>query len=80
MDEKKQMMKQKSILNECYEVMTKCEKTIKWMHTFLKGNPSIVEIPEELKLKIDTTRLELYDTKIMIEKLRLDVGKKKDNL
>ena len=72
MDEKKQMMKQKSILNECYEVMTKCEKTIKWMHTFLKGNPSIVEIPEELKLKIDTTRLELYDTKIMIEKLRLE--------
>ena len=79
MDDKKKMIKQNNILEECYSIMTRCEKTIKWMNTFLKGNPSIVEIPEELKRQIDFTRLALYDTKIMIEKLGFDVGKKDDN-
>ena len=82
MDEEKtrtKIMKQEGILEECYQVMTRCEKTIKWMHSFLKGHPSVIEIPEELKRQIDWTRLDLYDTKVMIEKMVKSVGKKDDN-
>ena len=79
MDDLTKMMKQEGILEECYQVMTRCEKTIKWMRSFLKGHPSVIEIPEELKRQIDWTRLDLYDTKVMIEKVVKSVGKKDDN-
>ena len=79
MDDKKKMIKQNNILEECYSIMTRCEKTIKWMRSFLKGHPSVIEIPEELKRQIDWTRLDLYDTKVMIEKVVKSVGKKDDN-
>ena len=79
MDDRIKMRKQEGVLKECYNIMTKCEKTIKWMNNFFKANPNVVEIPEELKRQIDWTRLDLYDTKIMIEKLGISVGKEEDN-
>ena len=44
--------------------------TLQWVKSFLTGHPTMVDIPKELMDKIETSRLEIYDCKNMIE-LRL---------
>ena len=73
MDEKTNL-----ILNECYKVFNQCQETISWMETFIKENPSILNRPSELDYKITSTRLALFDVKIMLENSSISLGKNEE--
>lgn len=67
------------ILNKCLEVFEGCSKTFKWINSFMKEHPHILEIPDELGKQITDTQLELFDLTILLENSLKSLGKKEEN-
>ena len=67
------------ILGRCLEVFEKCTTTIQWLTTYTKEHPNIIEIPKEIRHKISSTQLDLYDIKILLENTINSLGKKEEN-
>ena len=61
------------------EVFEKCTTTIQWLTTYTKEHPNIIEIPKEIRHKISSTQLDLYDIKILLENTINSLGKKEEN-
>ena len=66
------------ILIRCQEVFNECSVTIKWLATYVKEHPNIIDIPESISLKITNTQLDLYDVKILLENTLKSLGKDKE--
>ena len=71
--------KTSQILNRCLVVFKECQTTIQWLTTFVKENPSIVEIPEEVLQKITNTQLDIFDVKILLENTLKSLGNEEQN-
>ena len=74
--EKEKMSK---IISRCLEVFEECSTTIKWLTTYTKEHPNIIEIPEEISLKITNTQLDLFDVKILLENTLKSLGNEEEN-
>tara|TARA_R110002020_G_scaffold439137_1_gene649600 strand:- start:298 stop:528 length:231 start_codon:yes stop_codon:yes gene_type:complete len=68
------------IISRCIEVFKECEETLQWVHNFISEHPHISEIPEELDGKMTSSKLELFDIKIMLENIQSSLGKEPDNV
>ena len=55
------------LLNHYYKSFQNIGVTLQWVKSFLTEHPTMVEVPKELMEKIETSRLEIYDCKNMIE-------------
>ena len=67
------------ILGKCNEVFEECQTTIKWLTVFIKEQPSIIEIPKEVLLKITNTQLDLFDVKILLENILKSLVNREEN-
>ena len=54
------------LLNKYHKSFEKLELTLTWVTSFLNEHPGMVEVPQELKDKIEESRLEVWDCKNMI--------------
>ena len=52
--------------------------TLQWVKSFLTDHPTMVEVPKELKEKIEESRLEIYDCKNMIDSRLLKLGNEEE--
>ena len=68
------------IIKKCSEVFHECEETLQWVHNFISEHPHISEVPEELISKMTSTKLELFDIKIMLENIQSSLGKNTENM
>ena len=67
------------ILSRCLEVFSECTTTIQWLSTYTKEHPNIIEVPEEILLKITNTQLDLFDVKILLENTLKSLGDEEEN-
>jgi hypothetical protein len=67
------------IIYRCLEVFDKCSTTIQWLATYTKEHPNIIELPKEIKHKISSTQLDLYDIKILLQNTINSLGKIEEN-
>jgi hypothetical protein len=65
-----------SLLKHYHKSFENIGVTLQWVKSFLTEHPTMVEIPKELMEKIETSRLEIYDCKNMIETRLNSLGNK----
>ena len=68
------------IIVRCMEVFKECDETLQWVHNFISEHPHLSEIPEEILNKMTSTKLELFDVKIMLENIQSSLGKNTENM
>lgn len=67
------------LLNHYHKSFENIGVTLQWVKSFLTEHPSMVEVPKELLDKIETSRLEIYDCKNMIESRLKTIGNDNEN-
>ena len=67
------------LLNHYHKSFENIGVTLQWVKSFLTEHPSMVEVPKELMDKIETSRLDIYDCKNMIESRLNVLGNENEN-
>ena len=68
-----------SLLKHYYKSIENIGVTLQWVKSFLTEHPTMVEVPKELMEKIETSRLEIYDCRSMIESRLKTIGNDSEN-